>query len=360
MDPGETGVRPSPTVMVTGATDGLGRTIVRSLADKGAHVILHGRDPPKLQLVAAELERDGFKQPKVLLADLADLHQVRLMARQLSTDQDHLDVMVNNAGLGSGVPDGRTRRTSADGFDLRLAVNYLTGFRLTLELPPLLQAAAPARIVNVASIGQHPIEFENLVLERANSGGRAYGQSKLAQIMFSFELAEQLPASQVTVNSLHPGTYMPTKMVLEEIGYTIDSLDDGVDATARLVSAPELGGVTGEFFNRTQRARVNNQAYDRSARQQLSERSLELVGHRGFGQGAGYLPRLPSPDLLVVLDRGEWLVEVVQERLPLLISLGSPEPLDMVLQSLPLHQEQVALWLLEAAAQAQPAESGHR
>ena len=122
-------------------------------------------------------------------------------------------------------------------------MNYLAGFLLTLELLPLLRPSAPARIVNVASIGQHPIDFDDLMLERGYSGVRAYGQSKLAQIMSGFELAGRLPAAEVTVNSLHPATYMPTKMVLDEIGHSIDSLDDrcGGDAAAGQRPRPRRG-----------------------------------------------------------------------------------------------------------------------
>ena len=158
-------------------------------------------------------------------------------------------------------------------------MNYLAGFLLTLELLPLLRESAPARIVNVASIGQHPIDFDDLMIEQGYSGMRAYGQSKLAQIMSGFELASRVPATAVTVNSLHPATYMPTKIVLAEIGHHIDSLDDGVHATERLVSDPALAGTTGRFFDRTREATANAQAYDTRARAELWRRSLELVDH---------------------------------------------------------------------------------
>ena len=198
-----------------------------------------------------------------------------------------LDVFVSNAGIGSCEPDGRERRSSADGYELRFAVNYLAGFLLTLELLPLLRRSGSvglssdgsARIVNVASIGQAPLDFDDLMLERVYSGPRAYGQSKLAQIMSGFELADRLPADEVTVNSLHPATFMPTKMVLAERGHSIDSLDSGVASTRRLVSDPELAAVTGRFFDRTHEARTNPQAYDGAARAELWRRSLDLVGY---------------------------------------------------------------------------------
>src|SRR6185312_8644666 len=160
---------------------------------------------------------------------------VRRLAAEARQATNRLDVFVSNAGIGGGEPDGRSRRISADGHELRFAVNYLAGFLLTLELLPLLRRSAPARIVNVASLGQYPIDFADLMIERGYSGSRAYGQSKLAQIMSGFELARRLPATEVTVNSLHPATYMPTKMVLAEIGHTVDSIEDGLAATERLV-----------------------------------------------------------------------------------------------------------------------------
>ncbi|MGA3148877.1 MAG: SDR family NAD(P)-dependent oxidoreductase, partial [Acidimicrobiales bacterium] len=170
-------------------------------------------------------------------------------------------------------------RVSADGYELRFAVNYLATFLLTLELMPLLRSSAPARIVNVASIRQEPLDFDDLMLVRGYSGVRAYEQSKLAEIMFGFQLATRVPAAEVTVNSLHPATYMPTKMVLKEVGDSIDSLEAGVAATLRLVGDQDLATTTGKFFDRNREAKANAQAYDDTARRELWRRSLELVGH---------------------------------------------------------------------------------
>jgi NAD(P)-dependent dehydrogenase (short-subunit alcohol dehydrogenase family) len=267
------------TILITGATDGLGRALAHRLAQDGARLILHGRDRDRLERTADDI-RDAHRvaRPSTVLADLAELAQVRRLAEQVRAATDRLDVLVSNAGIGSGEPDGRSRRTSADGYELRFAVNYLAGFLLTVELLPLLRRSAPARIVNVASIGQHPLDFDDLMIERGYTGIRAYGQSKLAQIMSGFHLSERLPAAEVTVNSLHPATFMPTKMVLAEIGHQIDSLEDGVAATHRLVSDPGLAGTTGRFFDRTRPVRAHSQAYDAHARQQLWTRSLALTG----------------------------------------------------------------------------------
>ncbi|MET8546581.1 SDR family NAD(P)-dependent oxidoreductase [Kitasatospora sp. NPDC004799] len=266
------------TVLVTGATDGLGLALAERLAADGADLILHGRDRAKLDRVADRIAALGAAGPRTVMADLADLGQVRRMAAELRASVDRLDVLVNNAGIGSGRPDGRTRRTSADGHELRFAVNHLAGFLLTLELLPLLRASAPARIVDVASVGQHPLDFGNLMLEHDYDGVRAYGRSKLAQIMCGFELAARLPADEVTVNSLHPASYMPTKIVLAEIGHSVDTLEEGVAATHRLVTDPALAGTTGRFYDRTREARAHPQAYDREARLRLWQVSLRLTG----------------------------------------------------------------------------------
>jgi NAD(P)-dependent dehydrogenase (short-subunit alcohol dehydrogenase family) len=267
------------TIFITGATDGLGRALAHRLAAEGATLILHGRDPDKLGRTADDIrDTHGVPRPRTVLADLAELAQVRRLAADVRATTDRLDVLVSNAGIGAGEPDGRSRRTSVDGYELRFAVNYLAGFLLTLELLPLLRQSAPARIVNVASIGQHPLDFDDLMIERDYSGMRAYGQSKLAQIISGFELATRLPAAEITVNSLHPATYMPTKMVLAELGHHIDSIGEGVAATHRLVTSDSLAATTGRFFDRTRETRANAQAYDTRARTELWRRSLEIVG----------------------------------------------------------------------------------
>jgi NAD(P)-dependent dehydrogenase (short-subunit alcohol dehydrogenase family) len=276
------------TVFVTGATDGLGRALSDRLAADGADLILHGRSADRLDMAAdAIAAKHRIARPATVLADLADLEQVRALADAVRAATERLNVFVSNAGIGAGEPDGRNRRTSADGYELRFAVNYLAGFLLTLELLPLLRQTAsvgsterpPSRIINVASIGQASLDFDDLMLERDYSGLRAYGQSKLAQIMSGFELAGRLPADEVTVNSLHPATFMPTKMVLRERKHSVDSLETGVAATRRVVSDPELALTTGRFFDRMREARANPQAYDSAARVELWRRSLELVGY---------------------------------------------------------------------------------
>jgi NAD(P)-dependent dehydrogenase (short-subunit alcohol dehydrogenase family) len=266
------------TILVTGATDGLGRALARELAARGATVLLHGRTKARLEDTRREIvEATGSDRLRTYLADLASLEQVRRLGREVAGDQERLDVLVNNAGIGGDGP----RQQSADGLELRFAVNYLAPFLLTELLLPLLRRSVPARIVNVASVGQVPIDFDDVMLERGYDALRAYRQSKLAQIMFTFELAERLRAageSGVTVNALHPATLMDTKMALETFGYAMSTVEDGVEATLRLVVAPELERVSGRYFDRLDDAEANAQAYDADARGRLWRLSTALTG----------------------------------------------------------------------------------
>jgi NAD(P)-dependent dehydrogenase (short-subunit alcohol dehydrogenase family) len=261
-------VRPidDTTILITGATDGLGRALAERLHGEGARLLLHGRDAGKLDALAAELEG-----ARTLQADFASLDDVRRMASEVN----RVDVLVNNAGIGSGMPEGRERSESKDGYELRFQVNYLAGYLLTELL--LARLPAPARIVFVASLGQMPIDFGDVMLEHSYSGIQAYCQSKLAQIAYGMTLAERLDPQEVTVNSLHPSTFMPTKMVLAERGEALDPLEQGVDATHRLVADQALDGVTGRFFDREEETAPHPWALDRGNRERLVELSASLV-----------------------------------------------------------------------------------
>ena len=266
----------SKIVLVTGSTDGVGRHVAIELARQGATVLVHGRDQKRGEAVVDGIRRDGgaatFYQ-----ADFSSLEGVRALAAAVRKDHTRLDVLINNAGIGTR-SGGAQRRTSAEGYELRFAVNYLAGFHLTHLLLPLLRASRPARIVNVASAGQMPIDFDDVMLTRHYDGAQAYCQSKLAQIMFTIDLAVvELAGSGVTANSLHPATYMATTMVREAGVAPASTVEEGGEAILRLAVAPELEGRTGLYFNRTQEARAHGQTYDAAARARLRKLSLELT-----------------------------------------------------------------------------------
>ena len=262
------------TNLVTGATDGLGKRVARELAAKGTTVLLHGRSPERLEATLEEIRSQTSSQ-KVgsYLADLSSLAAVRDLADRILSEYDRLDVLVNNAGI-----IVQERKESEDGYELTFAVNYLSHFLLTSLLLPLLKDSAPARVVNVASAGQSPIDFDDPMLERGYDAMRAYSTSKLAQIMFTFELAERLSDTEVSVNALHPASLMDTKMVQDTFGYTMSTVEEGKEAVVRLAVSPELEGVTGRYFDGTREARADGQAYDKEARQTLWELSEELCG----------------------------------------------------------------------------------
>jgi NAD(P)-dependent dehydrogenase (short-subunit alcohol dehydrogenase family) len=272
---------PGATVaLVTGATDGLGRALAERLAGIGMSVHVHGRSEEKLATAVREIvAATGNERVFPHRADFASLAEVRALADEIEA-LDALHLLINNAGIGSGLPDSPEREESADGIELRFAVNYLASFVLTTRLLPLLESSAPSRIVMVASLGQAALDFDEPMLERSYyEGRRAYAQSKLTQITFANELAARLgPDARVTVNSLHPATFMPTKIVLDERGTSVDSLERGVESTVRLAVDPELDGISGHFFDRETEARAEDQAYDPEARKRLWELSENLAG----------------------------------------------------------------------------------
>jgi NAD(P)-dependent dehydrogenase (short-subunit alcohol dehydrogenase family) len=267
------------TILITGATDGLGRALALELGAAGATVLVHGRDEERgrdtLQEITAQT---GNNNVHWLRADLSSLDEVRGLVDQVTAEYQELHVLVNNAGIGTTLPGDGERMESRDGYELRFAVNYLAGYLLTRRLTALLERSAPARVVSVSSAGQAPIDFNDVMLERRYDGVQAYCQSKLAQVMLTFDLARELDATAVSANCLHPGTYMPTKMVRAAGVSPVTALEEGVKATLRLVADPELDGVTGRYFNGLREAAPHAQAYDMDARRRLRELSDRLCG----------------------------------------------------------------------------------
>src|ERR1700730_5278713 len=265
------------TVLVTGSTDGVGRYVAGRLPAAGGKGLIHGRDSARAKTLADEICRQAHSEPIFYQADLSSLSGARQLAQAVTAEHQRLDVFISNAGIGSRTL-GPERRTSADGYELRFAVNYLSGFLLAHLLLPLLKASAPSRIVNVASLGQHPLDFDDVMLTKGYNGTRAYAQSKLAQIMFTIDLARELEGSGVTVNALHPATYMNTTMVREGGITPVSTVEQGGEAILHLVAGEDLAGKTGLFFNGMQQSQANPQAYDEAARQRLRTLSLELTG----------------------------------------------------------------------------------
>jgi NAD(P)-dependent dehydrogenase (short-subunit alcohol dehydrogenase family) len=267
------------TILVTGSTAGLGKELASELAARGATVLVHGRSDASVDAALADIaEKTGSNRLVPRVADLASLDAVRRLADEVAADHGRIDALVNNAGV--VVPE---RRESTDGYELTFAVNYLAPFLLTSTLLPVLHQSRPARVVNVASAGQAPVNFDDVMLQRRYEMTIAYSQSKLALISFTFELAERLRdrgETEVTATALHPATLMPTKLVLQTLGRTIDALEQGVAATLRLVIDPDLDGVSGVYFDGIEEAAADPQAYEKDARIRLWELSERLCGLR--------------------------------------------------------------------------------
>jgi NAD(P)-dependent dehydrogenase (short-subunit alcohol dehydrogenase family) len=246
------------TVLITGATAGVGRHLTERLTAQGRTVLAHGRDKAKLDALTAETGARPY------LADLASLGEVRDLAERVRADHGGPDVLVNNAGIGSGA----ARSLTADGHEAHWAVNYLAPVLLTRLLLPGLPAGA--RVINVGSLGQETIDFDDLTMERAYTGGLAYCRSKLALAAWSFDLAEQLDG--VAVNCIHPATYMDTAMVREAGIRPRSTVEEGGDAVLRLVTEPVTRDIgTGRFFDGMSPVKAHRDAYDPQVRRRLRE-----------------------------------------------------------------------------------------
>jgi NAD(P)-dependent dehydrogenase (short-subunit alcohol dehydrogenase family) len=252
-------------ILVTGATDGLGRAVSGELAAQGATLLLHGRSEERGERTLSEIRaRTGNHKLAYYRADFESLAEVRCLAERIHSEHERLDVLLNNAALGIDP----VRRVSRDGYESTFQVDYLGPYILSHLLEALLISSAPSRIVNVASAGQAPINFHDIMLERRYDGMQAYCQAKLAEIMLTIDQAQQLSGTGVTVNCLHPAFNMPTKIVTHQ--FTPQSeVADGVRSTLRLITDPALEKVSGRYFDQTQEARAHPQAYDERARARL-------------------------------------------------------------------------------------------
>ena len=274
------------TVLVTGGTGGIGRATAAGLAAFGARVGITGRDTARTQAVAAEIAREsGNTAVDAFPADMSSQDEVRRLAAEVLTAYPRLDVLVNNVG-----GFWATRHVTADGLEHTLAVNHLAGFLLTELLLDRLKASAPARIVTVSSNAQATgkLNFDDLQGERSYSGQRAYSQSKLANVMFTYELARRLEGTGVTATVLHPGLVRTAfsaedpsvlaKIMIPLLRPFTKTPARGAVTSIYLASAPDVEGVTGQYFANRQPKTSNKASYDKAAAARLWQTSADLVG----------------------------------------------------------------------------------
>ncbi|MCF3129412.1 SDR family NAD(P)-dependent oxidoreductase [Streptomyces olivochromogenes] len=259
------------TVLITGATSGLGRYVAFELVRSGHVVLAHGRDPERTERLVGELRAEG--EAEGFVADLASLRQVRELGARVAEARPGLDVLINNAGVGGGALDSG-RQLSADGHELCLAVNHLAPVVLTRALLPVLRANAPAQIVNVGSAAQEPLDFADPELTRGYSGLSAYARSKFALAAHTFSLAEELAGSGVSVNVLHPATHMDTAMVREAGITPRRTVAEGAPGVLALATR-DLG--SGGYFDGTRPARAHEKAYDPEVRKRLAAVTAQLL-----------------------------------------------------------------------------------
>ncbi len=267
------------TVFITGATDGLGKLVAKHLVEQGAVVAIHGRNPEKGKALADELSKTG--RVNYYNADYASLEEVREMSETMRKELSQIDILINNVGIGKG--KSSIRETSRDGFELRFAVNYLSHVLLTENLLPLLPENTGS-IINVASVGQEPVDFSDLMLEKNYEGFLAYKRSKTALIIYTIELANRLKSNGINVNSIHPATLMNTKMVTEEWDYTLTTVEEGAEAVENLLFTK----TSGEYYDGKNRAKAIPQVYDARARKKLMEITLDLLKDQLPDQGKSF------------------------------------------------------------------------
>ena len=273
------------TVLVTGASSGIGRATALGLATMGAHVAITGRDRLRTEDAAREIGAAGGMKVEVFVADLSSQAQVRRLASEVLAGLARIDVLVNNAG---GYWD--TRHVTVDGLERTFAVNHLAPFLLTNLLRDRLEWGAPARVVTVASNAHTTgrIDFDDLQGERSYSGGRAYSQSKLANVLFTYQLARRMRGSAVTANALHPGVVRTSfgaadpariqRLLVPLLRPVMKSPARGAATPIHLASAPELEHVSGRYFANRRPTKSSSRSNDQAVAARLWEASADLVG----------------------------------------------------------------------------------
>jgi retinol dehydrogenase 14 len=278
------------TVLITGATSGIGRATALGLATMGAHVAIIGRDSRRAEDAAREIGTAGG-QADVFVADLSSQSEVRRLAEKMLDRYAHIDVLINNVG-----GYWKTRHVTADGLELTFALNHLAPFLLTNLLIDRLKQSAPARVVTVSSNAQAQgrIDFDDLQGEKSYSGARAYSQSKLANVLFTYELARRLQGTPlpdqaiVTANALHPGVVSTSfgtedpatvqRVFIPFLRAFMKTPAQGAATSIHVASAPPLEQVTGRYFANSKLKRSSKPSYDEAAAAQLWQVSADLVG----------------------------------------------------------------------------------
>ena len=268
--------RSEKIALLTGTTDGMGRLFAPMIAKAGYHVVVQGRNALRGQEVVDQILAEGGSA-EFMACNLSSVADIRRFAETFKAKFTRLDVLVNNAGIGTG-PDDAPRLVSDDGHEFRFAVNYLAGYLLNHLLQDLVVAAAPARIVNVASEGQEPLDFDNIMHTHDYSGYWAYCRSKVAVIMMTIDMAEALKSKGVTVNAMHPGAYMNTTMVREMNHPVEDSVEDGARFVYELAVDPKFNDVSGRYICMGEDKIAQAQCYDAAARQRLHDLTVEILG----------------------------------------------------------------------------------
>ena len=273
------------TILITGATDGIGRETARQLARLGAHIILTGRNPQKAEAAVQELRQStGNPHIEFLIADLSSQRQIRALAETVKGKIPSLYALINNAGA-----IFMQRQVSEDGIEMTFALNHLGYFSLTLLLLDILKDSAPARIINVSSAAHRGarLNFEDLQNERSYQGWPVYSQSKLANLLFTYELARRLEGSGITVNALHPG-FVATRFGRSNGGifdplfrlfqFAAISPEEGARTSVYLAASPEVEGVSGKYFEKCKAVPSSPESYDLTSARRLWEVSLQMTG----------------------------------------------------------------------------------
>ena len=280
----DTATMKDKVVMVTGANSGIGKAASLALAEMGATVVMVARSKERGEAARSEIVRKSQNNAvDLLLADLSSLGSVRILSSEFQKKYSSLHVLINNAGLFN-----QRRRVTADGYENTFATNYLAPFLLTNLQLDLLKASAPSRIINVSSVGHYNghINFEDLNLENDYGGWKAYGQSKLALVLFTHELAKKLQGTGVTVNAVHPGTVAtniwsrplgPVGFIMALPKLFMTSPDQGARTIVYLASSPDANGLNGEYLEKLKVKKSSDESYDEEIAQRLWDVSAKLT-----------------------------------------------------------------------------------